>query len=398
MNGLPVLWQSILSFSAMTNFKYKTIISAIFILGFCCLFACSKKGDTKDPDKTDVNAVNRKAMLVNIADNIVIPSYAKFKLKLDAMTAKSTAFTNAPGTGTLTEFRAAWVEAYVEWQKVELFDFGPGQVEAIRSYFNIYPANETLIAANINTGASVNLEVVTNYPTQGFPALDYLINGLGANDAAILAFYTTAADAGKRIDYVKKLVQRMNTVFTKVNGDWAAYRNQFVEKTGIDASSSTSVMVNSYVLNYERYIRSGKFGIPSGAMVNGVVAAEKVEALYKKDISLSLAKAAQQASVDFFNGKGSTSGTEGASFKTYLDGLNVKDSQGVKLSQTILNQFAATATKLNLLSENLNSEVKTNNQKMIDVYTEMQKSVKLLKVDMTSAMSITITYTDNDGD
>ncbi len=43
-------------------------------------------------------------------------------------------------------------------------------------------------------------------------------------------------------------------------------------------------------------------------------------------------------------------------------------------------------------------EVQTNNQAMKDVYTEMQKAVRLLKVDMTSAMSITITYTDNDGD
>jgi predicted lipoprotein len=398
MNGLPNLWQPILSFSAMTHFKHKKIISALLILGFSCLYACSKKGSTNDPDQTDANAINRKAVLTNIADNIVIPSYGKFKIKLDAMTAKSTAFTNAPGTVTLTEFRAAWVEAYIEWQKVELFDFGPGQVEAIRSYFNIYPANEVLIATNINTGVSVNLEVSAAYPTQGFPALDYLINGLGTTDAAILTFYTSAPDAAKRIDYLKKLVQRMNTVFNKVNTDWATYRNQFVDRTGIDASSSTSVMVNSYVLNYERFIRSGKFGIPSGAMMGGVVAADKVEALYKKDISLSLAKAAQQASIDFFNGKGSVNGTEGPSFKTYLDGLNAKDGQGVKLSQTILNQFAATTAKMNLLTENLNNEVKTNNQKMIDVYTEMQKSVKMLKVDMTSAMSITISYTDNDGD
>jgi hypothetical protein len=232
MNGLPDLWQSILSFPTMTNFKYKKIISAALILGFSCLYACSKKGNTKDPDQTDTNAVNRKAMLTNIADNIVIPSYGKFKVKLDAMTVKSTAFTNAPGTVTLTEFRAAWVDAYVEWQKVELFDFGPGQVDAIRSYFNIYPANESLIAANINTGITINLELPTNYPTQGFPTLDYLINGLGATDATILTFYTTAPDATKRIDYVKRLVQRMNTVFNKVNTDWVTYRNQFVDKTG----------------------------------------------------------------------------------------------------------------------------------------------------------------------
>ena len=35
---------------------------------------------------------------------------------------------------------------------------------------------------------------------------------------------------------------------------------------------------------------------------------------------------------------------------------------------------------------------------MVDVYTNMQTQVRYLKVDMTSAMSITITYTDNDGD
>jgi hypothetical protein len=50
------------------------------------------------------------------------------------------------------------------------------------------------------------------------------------------------------------------------------------------------------------------------------------------------------------------------------------------------------------LSSDLRQQVQTNNQLMIDTYTEMQKIIRMLKVDMTSAMSITITYTDNDGD
>jgi predicted lipoprotein len=378
----------------MTFLKSKKLVTVLLCTVFVCLYACSKKGETPDPTpQTDAKAANRKLMLVNIADNIVIPSYGKFKTKLDVMTAKSNAFTAAPATNTLTEFRAAWVDAYIEWQKVELFDFGPGQTEAIRSYFNIYPASETGIAANINTGATANLDVAGAFPTQGFPALDYLLNGLGANDAAILAFYTTAGDATKRIDYVKRLTQRMNTIFTKVNTDWATYRTQFVDRTGIDASSSTSVMTNSYILNFERYIRSGKFGIPSGAMLNGVVAANKVEAYYKKDISLSLAKAATQATIDFFNGKGATSGIEGASLKTYLTSLG-----NPALVQTINTQFTAINAKLTPLPENLYNQVNTNNQSMIDVYTEMQKAVRMLKVDMTSAISITISYTDNDGD
>jgi hypothetical protein len=142
-------------------------------------------------------------------------------------------------------------------------------------------------------------------------------------------------------------------------------------------------------------------GIPSGAMATsgGAKYPEKVEGYYKKDISLTLAKTAHKASIDFFNGKGVTTGVEGPSFKTYLDALDARDSgTGTPLSTIINTQFASVNVKLELLSEDLYSEVENNNQAMIDVFTEMQKAVRMLKVDMTSAMSITITYTDNDGD
>ena len=193
----------------------------------------------------------------------------------------------------------------------------------------------------------------------------------------------------------------MNTVFTQVYSEWkSTHRDIFVSKTSTDASSSTSTMVNGIVHNYERSVRSGKFGIPSGIMLNGTISPEKVEAFYKKDISLTLAKTAQQAAVDFFNGKHTSSATEGPSLKTYLNALSATDSktQG-SLTKATVDQFQATSAKINLITnENLNNVTLTNNQLMKDVYTEMQKSVRMLKVDMTSAMSITITYTDNDGD
>jgi predicted lipoprotein len=387
-----------LSFYTMALFRGKKLVFAFLFLAGACLYACSKSGEAT-PVETDKKVLDRKAMLTNIADNIILPAYGKFKVKLDAMVAKSSAFTTTPNTTTLAELRTAWADAYVEWQKVELFDFGPGQTQAIRSYFNIYPASESGITANIAAGSAANMDVPAAFPTQGFPAFDYLINGQGNSDQTVLQ-YTSAPDAAKRIEYLKLITARMNTIFTKVNSDWnTTYRDQFVSKTGIDASSSTSVMANSYVLNFERYIRSGKFGIPSGAMLNGTVAPSKVEAFYKKDISLTLAKTAQQATIDFFNGKSVVTGTEGPSFKTYLDGLTAKDSStGNSLTQVLNSQFTVINQKLALLSDNLYNEVNTNNQAMVTVYTEMQKAVRLLKVDMTSAMSITITYTDNDGD
>lgn len=79
--------------------------------------------------------------------------------------------------------------------------------------------------------------------------------------------------------------------------------------------------------------------------------------------------------------------------------MGAKDAvSGTLLSDIIATQFEVCTSKLNALGNNLNSQVITNNQLMLDTQVQMQKLVKLLKVDMTSAMSITITYTDNDGD
>ena len=356
-------------------------------------FACSKKGD---PQKEDTgSAADRKAVLVNVTENIVIPSYNNFKTKLDLLVSKTNNFTDAPTTASLGELRSAWMNAYVEWQKIELFEFGSADRYSLRSYFNIYPTNETTISANIASGTA-NLDIASNFTAQGFPAIDYLINGLGNTDDIVVSYYTTETDAAKRKAYLKSIVSKMNSVFTTVNTEWnGAYKGTFINKTGTDASSSTSALVNGYVRSYERTIRSGKFGIPSGVMLNGTVSPQNVEAFYKKDISLTLAKTAHQAAIDFFNGKSVKNGVEGPSLKTYLTAINAQTA----LPQAINSQFIVTTEKLNAIqTENLSSVVQNNNQQMIDVYNEMQKSVKLLKVDMTSAISITITYTDNDGD
>jgi predicted lipoprotein len=371
------------------------------ILTFILVVVLSSCGGSDEPSPVDDDSKDRDAILVHWADNIIKPSYANFNSKLDIMGSKADDFTDSPTNSSLLEFRSAWLSAYTEWQKVEMFEFGPADRYTLRNFFNIYPADVTGIAANINDPAA-NLDLPASYARQGFPALDYLINGTGSDDAAILAYYTTDADAAKRLAYVDKVVSRMETLLANVVTEWnGAYRDTFVASTGLDIGSSMGAVVNAYVLYYERYIRSGKIGIPAGiigAMV-GTPYPEKVEAFYKRDISKSLVKTAHQAVIDFFNGKSINGGAEGPSLKSYLDGLGAKDaSSGTLLSIIINNRFSTINDKVDELSSDFYNQIQTNNQAMVDVYTNMQTEVRYLKVDMTSAMSITITYTDNDGD
>ena len=371
------------------------------ILTFILVVVLSSCGGSDEPSPVDDDSKDREAILIHWADNIIKPSYNNFSSKLDVMVSKADAFTASPTNSSLLEFRSAWLTAYMEWQKVELFEFGPADKYTLRNFFNIYPADVSGIAANINDPAA-NLEVPASYPRQGFPTLDYLINGTGSNDAAILQYYTTDADAPKRIAYVDKLVSRMSTLLSNVVTEWnGTYRDTFVASTGLDIGSSMGAVVNAYVLYYERYIRSGKIGIPAGIIgtIVGAPYPEKVEAYYKRDISKSLVKTAHQAAIDFFNGKSINGGSEGPSLKSYLDGLGANDpSSGTSLSTIINDQFSTINNKVDLLSSDFYNQIQTNNQAMVDVYTNMQTEVRYLKVDMTSAMSITITYTDNDGD
>lgn len=370
------------------------------LIGLIALvWACSGSDTPQTPQPgTDDGAKNRQALLTNLADQIIIPGYANFRSKFDAMAAKSAAFEAKPDAANLVAFRTAWQEAYIEWQKVEVFDVGPASKKAIRNFYNIYPTNVAGIEANIDN-TSANLEISASYDKQGFPALDYLINGTGKTDAEIVTYYT-GTNGPKRLAYVKRIVTHMQDLITQVQADWnGTYRTDFTTKTGTDIGSPMGELVNGFVLHYERYIRSGKVGIPSGAMMNGIVAPEKVEAFYKKDLSKILLQTAHQAAVDFFNGKSTKTGQAGPSFKTYLDALGAKESaSGKTLSELINTEFATSKTKVDGLNANLYQEIQTNNQAMKDVFTELQKVVRMLKVDMTSAMSITITYTDNDGD
>ena len=377
----------------MLRFHLKLSFCLLMIATLC--MHCVKKKNSDEPAEAEPET--RKVLLENIADNIILPSYENFRIKLDTMIVKSKAFTSNPDNVSLSNFRAAWANTYIEWQKVELFDVGPSSDVAMRLYFNIYPTDVAGIETNVASGNS-NLGIEFN--RQGFPALDYLINGMGT-DAETIDKYKTATDANKRIVYLNLVTNKMKEMTTIVISAWHnGYRNTFVGNTSVSAGSPLSGLINGYVRNYEKYIRTGKFGLPSGVMVGGgTVNPALVEGYYKKDISLDLAKAAHKASVDFFNGKSVITGAEGSSLKSYLDKIGAKDSKtGVSLSAIINTQFGEVDKKLNLLSNNFVENVNNNNQAMINVFNTMQSTIRLLKVDMTSAMSISITYTDTDGD
>ncbi|QNP51311.1 imelysin family protein [Hymenobacter qilianensis] len=242
----------------------KTLISALSILLMALvMLSCQKDPSSGTPEPNPGTTPDRKALLTQWADSLVKPGYQRFNDKLAALKTKTTAFTAAPTTATLLDARQAWQQAYVEWQKVEMFEFGPAETVSLRNHFNIYPTDAVGIRQNISSG-TYNFDLATAIPQQGFPALDYLLNGLAADDAAIVQQYVASANHRR---YLTDVVAKMDEKFGKVYGEWnGSYRNTFINNVGTDASSSLSRVINAYSLYFERYLRAGKVGIPAGTM------------------------------------------------------------------------------------------------------------------------------------
>lgn len=96
------------------------------LTGLVFMTACSgDKGSNGPGPDPDQGATNRKALLTYTVDDIILPGYAAFKVKLDTLTARTNAFAAKPDADKLATLRQGWADAYVEWQKVELFDVGP---------------------------------------------------------------------------------------------------------------------------------------------------------------------------------------------------------------------------------------------------------------------------------
>jgi len=376
-----------------TKTYLSTLLALLLALG---VVSCSSDDSTNDGGSND--NFDREAMLVHWADNLIIPAYQNFAQQTNTLKNASYNFNAQPTQENLNTLREEWQDAYIAWQNVELYNFGPAIDLILRANLNIYPTNTTNIDNYIESG-NYNLIDPNLNDEQGFPALDYLLFGIADSDTEILQLYDNDFNGEKYRTYLGDVVDRADALANEVVNEWENnYRNIFILNSSSSANSSINRLANAYLEYYERFYRNGKFGIPSGILSNGTTAPGKVEAPFKNDISKVLALESLTAMQDFFNGSSPLSSpNNGPGFRSYLDFLDsMKGSENV--SVLINNQFDETRTAINNLDHSFANQIITNNNLMLVAFEELQDNVVYLKSDMFSALSITLDFESGDGD
>lgn len=366
---------------------------ALVLFTVLAIGSCS---DSEGDDATPTDNFDRKALLENAADNIIIPAFQDLSNDLNNLKASKDVFVATPNQINLDDLRTKWLDAYMTWQYVEMFNIGKAEEILYNFQMNVYPTDVANIQSNIASG-NYDLSSTNNNDAVGFPALDYLLFGTKTNDADIIAFYATDVLATANKQYLSDVVDQMNDLTTTVLTDWTgSYRNAFVNSTGNTASSAVNMMINDFIFYYEKGLRANKIGLPAGVFSTTPLP-EIVEGYYSKQYSKQLALEGLQAVDNFFNGRAYNGTTSGASYASYVTLL--RNNNGTSdLTGMINSQLNIARDAINQLDANFSNQVVTDNSKMTAAYDELQRAVVFFKVDMLQTLNISVDYVDADGD
>jgi len=361
------------------------ITTYFLVLSLCFNFGCSSDSEST----TDAMTFDQVALFENLGNNLILPAYRALSQKTNELDLAITEFTDAPDAQKLQNVQEAYVQAYLAWQAASYYEFGPASGENLALSVNTYPTNTSRIEQNVQNNASAD-----NTSDKGFPALDYLFFGISGDESEILEKYNTDDLAENRKSYLKSIMNDLKKRIDNTLSLWnSEYLQLFISKEGNDVGSSLGLFINALLSSYEADLKNAKFGIPAGVSVGLIEPnAQMVEGLYSQK-SKELAQVKMNAFIEIFTGR------NGIGLDDYVTDLNATSAQGNPLANEILNQLNDAKSQIDNLPQTPLNELITQDKVTVEnIYYSLQQAVVYLKTDMTSALSIQVTYQDGDGD
>lgn len=365
-------------------FKHNTFYITLILL--VVVGACSSTSSSDDESNFD-----RAAMLENYGNNIILPAFEDMQTAANDLQSAAQEFESEPTPQELEDLQAALKDARLAWQDVSPFQFGPVESILLRASLNTYPVDTEKVQENVSSG-DYTFGTSNSRDATGLPALGYLLHGTSDTNEKILAMYTTDSDAENRMAYLLDNITYIKEQVDTATEDWQASGGDYIgmflseDNAGTDVGSSLGMLINSYVQHYEKFLRSGKIGIPAGIQDAGTPRPVTVEAYYG-GYSVELAQANLEQVERIFTGDDSRG------LDDYLEALDAQD-----LSDEIQTQIDEAQSALEELNDPLSQQVEENNDPVQNSFKELQDLVSLLKADMTSVLGIEITFQDTDGD
>lgn len=358
----------------------------IFVIIFLASIFISCKRNLNAPAHFE-----KQQMLADIADQCITPAFSNFKEECFALSQTFSNFQQSPDIEHLEFLQTQWQATALAWETCIGFNFGEISDTYVYNKIESRPPNTSFIEYYISDTTELDHEFIetTGSSSKGLPAIEYLIYHSNGDNSIVL---DSLSNHPRRMMYLSALVENLQHKSMDLCTTWEDYYPTFISYEGNNIGGSVSDIVNR-MSNVLETVYMKLLGSPLGKdnFVN-IGHPENVEAPISH-MSLEFIKA-DLAAIEktFFN-----DGQNLLGFDDYLNAHSAKYN-GLLLSLIVKKQFQNVKTALDAIPGTLDNAVVDHYELVESAYDELKELLVLMKVDVASELSITITFNDNDGD
>lgn len=351
----------------------------LFIFIFLFSNACKK-------DEKNTFSEKRGQQIVNTYDNGILPLFTAFEAASNELNNAVTNFNTNLDATSLQRLKQKWIEVSLLWEKTEVYKLSDYNDSFLYYRIHRWPVDTSRIEEKITTASQIDQIYIESQGSSliGLSAMEYLLFENDEN-TTLAKFQDT-----KRQEYLAAISLNIYTNASASKTIWINNENTFKNSLESEISGSQNQLANALISQVDEIIKARL----ESAMGDGssIPASKELLEAHRSEISLDLIKSVFEEIEKCYTGN--YSATTGVGFDDCVLKMNKED-----LNNNILNAIAEINNQLNAMSgSTLSYYIENDLQTVENLKLALRELLILLKADMTSVLSITVTISDNDGD
>ena len=339
---------------------------------------------------------DRTTMLTHLAHHVMLPAYLAFETEATDLQRATAALCEAPNAARLEKAQASWRRAAEQWRRSEAFQLDLTQTYA--KSIGFWPTRPRRLRAALAGNQPITPDYVETMgvAAHGLLAMEQLLFDTKTGNPGVLHAIQAGPRANRWCPYLLAMANHLATQAKAVAKLWRPEGGDFSGKVAGagqgDTTYSTSHqaisgIVNQLVTAVEEVARK-KIGKPLRG--NGRKPWPNAVEAGLSGASVALAIASLEGALAIYSGEGASQ--SGPGFDDFLTALSAD------LGNRITRQFHAALTALHAIPPPLRVAIVDQSETVRAAHEAVRQLLILLKVDMTNVLSVTVDFSDNDGD
>lgn len=361
--------------------KRRTLLGALTCTsGAALVSAVPGCGPEPVPDR-------RRELMRSWGENFLLAEFSTFVERLGVLEQRAKDLKSDPTRDNLVAARQAWFSARAPWKRTEVFKFGPVEDQPLRygPKIDFWPARPDDVDAVLESDEEIVPEDL-GAGAKGLPAVEYLLYG----DGALAAFQ----DDSRRHEYLEILVRDLIVQTEGLADAWDPEGGNFLGElldAGGDSelydtlSMALSEIVNQMAFTIEN-MRADK--LESGIAPDGTPRPDKLESHFSGRSIRDMKDNLRGIEILYF-------GDESRGVQA-LDAYLVH--RGYHLAGRVQEALTAARQALDELDLPLSVAVEEAPDEMATALERLEELQRLIQLDVIAALSLSVGFSENDGD